>query len=95
MNNVHIKQGKMIRTWGGWYRHDEVYINGEKLEGTIQVRRKPKRPIDVLTGYKGMGVPGRAIEWLAKMNGYVGMPPGNYVKSENSQAPLSTENDNA
>lgn len=62
--------------WGQWYRHDKIKLNGQELEGTIQVSRKyfGKRMghrIESITCYKSGCVLGSDWVWLARQNGFV------------------------
>ncbi len=60
-----IELGERIRTWGGWYRHDRVMLDGVCI-GRIQVRRRNGR-IDALTADTGSAcVIGSDPEWLIR-----------------------------
>lgn len=67
LGSIRIREGQRIRTFGGWYRHDEVFVGERKLEGTIQVRRRHGR-IERTTGFGNSCVLGMDIQWLLKMN---------------------------
>ncbi len=73
---VKVVLGQKIRTWGGWYRHDTLIVNGKKLDGHIQIRRVPRRGrlpgrMEALTCAGNRCVLGNDFRWLARENGIV------------------------
>jgi hypothetical protein len=64
-----IKAGKQIRTFGGWYRHDYVHVDGQELFGFIQVRRRNGR-IETTThfAHTSSAVMGHDVDWLIEQN---------------------------
>jgi hypothetical protein len=67
--SVSIKAGKQIRTFGGWYRHDYVIVNGVELMGFIQVKRRNGR-IETTTNFQftSSAVLGSDVDWLYRQN---------------------------
>lgn len=57
--------GPKQRTWGGWYQHTQVFLDGVHI-GTIQTRRKNKRT-DVMTSTATHGVIGYDLQWLIRI----------------------------
>lgn len=70
--DIRIVGGQKIRTWGGWYRHDSVYVGGVKLEGHIQVMRRAGR-IEAITCFRDKCVVGSYVDWLIRMNREAGV----------------------
>ena len=68
-SSLSIKAGKQIRTFGGWFRHDYVFVNGVELMGFIQVRRRGGR-IETTTHFQhtSSAVLGCDVEWLYRQN---------------------------
>lgn len=72
---IEIVQGQKITgRWGEWYRHDTVVVDGKKLEGFIQVRRKyfGKRighRMETITCFRGVCVQGYNVKWLVSVQG--------------------------
>jgi hypothetical protein len=66
---ITTKLGHRIRTWGGWYRHDYVYVDGVELLGFIQVRRRNGR-IESTTHFQllSTAVLGSDVDWLYRQN---------------------------
>lgn len=50
------------------YRHDQLTVNGQPIEGCVQVRERSGR-VDVTTVYKDRCVLGRQHDWLLRQNG--------------------------
>lgn len=67
LDNVTIKNGNKIRTWGGWYRHDAVLLDGKEI-GFIQVKRRNKRTesITCTPGNDHRCVLGTDVQWLVR-----------------------------
>lgn len=65
-----VEYGQKIKTWGGWYRHDTYFLDGVKLEGSVQTKTNGRGGYDVHTGIGGYGVRGRDLSWLLRQNGY-------------------------
>ena len=59
------KKGEKIRIWQGWYRHDEFYLDGEKI-GHIQVKRQSGRITSHTCDIDGGGVLGSDVKWLLR-----------------------------
>jgi len=64
---LEITIGKRIRTFGGWYEHHTVSIDGKQLDGFIQVKRANKRTT-ITTHYQSTAVLGHDWGWLARCN---------------------------
>ena len=60
--------GPKVRTWGGWYRHASLRVNGAILEGCFQEKRKNRRTT-LLTVFREACVLGHDWRWLARQNG--------------------------
>lgn len=73
--DVRIEKGQPVTgRHGTWYRHDTVYVDGKRLEGGLQVRRRylGKRighRTEVSTFYRGAAVTGSQIQWLRSVQG--------------------------
>ena len=73
-DRVKVVTGEKIRTWGGWYRHDKVMLDGREI-GRIQVRRRNKRTETITLGPDPSGSPnggavlGSDIGWLLRIAG--------------------------
>jgi hypothetical protein len=69
MPSVTFETGKRIRTFGGWYRHDYVVVDGVRLAGFIQVRRRNKRT-ESTTHFQPLScaVLGDDWQWLYRMH---------------------------
>lgn len=73
-DRVKVVTGEKIRTWGGWYRHDKVMLDGREI-GRIQVRRRNKRTETITLGPDPSGSPnggavlGSDIDWLLRIAG--------------------------
>ncbi len=75
-HKVKIIQGERISTfqfpYKGWYRHDTIEVDGVKLDGSIQVRRRPASKkftvVDTLTCFRGGCVRGSDWYWLYQQN---------------------------
>jgi hypothetical protein len=69
MENFTIKAGIQFRTFGGWYRHDYITINGKELHGYIQVRRRKGR-VESITCFPHTSscVIGQDVRWLIQQN---------------------------
>jgi hypothetical protein len=69
MPTITFKYGHRIRTFGGWYRHDYVYVDGIELMGFIQVRWRNRRT-ESTTHFQFLSsaVLGTDVEWLYRMN---------------------------
>ena len=67
--NVTFKAGNKVRTFGGWYRHDAVLVDGIELMGFIQVRRRNGR-IESTTHFQFLSsaVLGSDWQWLYRQN---------------------------
>lgn len=63
---LEVKHGSKIRTWGGWYRHDEVFLDGRCI-GRFQIRLRNKR-IDSTTCHDATssGVLGSNLQWIIR-----------------------------
>ena len=61
---VTVTPGARVRTFGGWYRHDVVAVNGVVV-GRIQTRRRNGR-LSIITGHDASNtcVLGRDLAWL-------------------------------
>jgi len=66
---ITVEYGERIRKWGGWYRHDTYFVDGVKLEGSVQTSTNGRGGHDVHTGFRNSGVMGRNLDWLLRMNG--------------------------
>lgn len=68
MTAVTYETGEKVRTWGGWYRHTRVMLNGVEI-GRIQDRRRNKRN-DMLTlradALGGGCTIGHNVPWLVR-----------------------------
>lgn len=69
MSHSRRATGKKIRTFGGWYRHDLVFVGGIELMGFIQVRRSHGR-IESTTHFQFLSsaVLGTDANWLYRQN---------------------------
>ena len=66
---LEIVAGDKVRTFGGWYRHDVVTLDGTEI-GRIQVRRRNKRTDTTTASSIHAGaVLGRQVEWLLSQAG--------------------------
>jgi hypothetical protein len=67
--SVTIRTGKQIRSFGAWYRHDYVSVDGIELMGFIQVRRRNGR-IESTTHFQFLSsaVLGTDADWLYRQN---------------------------
>ena len=74
---VEIIGGKAIKSrWGQWYRHDKIKLDGQELDGTIQVKRvyfgkRFGHRVESITCYKSGCIIGSDWVWLARQNGFV------------------------
>lgn len=68
MPEIRITTGQVIRTRGGWYRHDTVTVDGKQLDGFMQVRRRNKRT-ESITCYRDACVLGHDVAWLQRVQG--------------------------
>jgi hypothetical protein len=67
--DITIKRGNQIRTFGGWFRHDYVSVDGKELHGYIQVRRRNKRTeTTTIFQHTSSAVLGSDVDWLVKQN---------------------------
>jgi hypothetical protein len=66
---VRFETGNRIRGFGSWYRHDSVYVNGVRLAGFIQIRRRNKRT-ESTTHFQPLSccVLGSDWKWLYRMH---------------------------
>jgi len=66
---ITVKAGKRIRTFGGWYRHDYICVDGVELLGFVQVRRRHGR-IATTTHFQhtSSAVLGTDVPWLVRQN---------------------------
>jgi len=66
---ITVKSGKRICTFGGWYRHDYVYVDGIELLGFVQVRRRHGR-VESTTHFQFLScaVLGTDVDWLIRQN---------------------------
>jgi hypothetical protein len=64
---ITITEGSKIRTFGGWYRHDTVLVDGIALEGSVCVKRRNKRT-EYLTCFRSACVLGTDTQWLIRCN---------------------------
>ena len=67
--SVRFIPGDRIRTFGGWYSHTDVYVNGVRLAGFIQTRRRNKRT-ECSTCFQPLSsaVIGSDWQWLYRMH---------------------------
>lgn len=68
-SSVTLKTGKQIKTFGGWFRHDYVFVDGVELMGFIQVRRRNGRT-ETTTNFQltSSAVLGSDVDWLYRQN---------------------------
>jgi hypothetical protein len=66
---VRLIPGNRIRTFGGWYLHTSVYVNGVRLAGHIQTIRHSKRT-ETHTCFSPLSsaVIGSDWQWLYRMH---------------------------
>jgi hypothetical protein len=73
-DRVKVVTGEKVRTFGGWYRHDKVMLDGREI-GRIQTRRRNKRTDTITLGPDPSGSPnggavlGSDIGWLLRIAG--------------------------
>lgn len=65
---IQIVPGKRVRTWGGWYSHSDVLLDGEKI-GFIQTRRGHGRTESTTHGLDHTCVLGYNVDWLVRQFG--------------------------
>ena len=67
--SVSIQAGKQHRTFGGWYRHDYVVVDGIELMGFIQVRlRNGRTESTTHFQHTSSAVLGTDVDWLIRQN---------------------------
>jgi hypothetical protein len=66
---IKFERGKRVQTFGGWYRHDYVLVDGVRLAGLIQVKLRNKR-IESTTHFQPLScaVLGSDWKWLHKLH---------------------------
>ena len=66
---VTFTTGRMIRNFGGWYRHDLVLVDGIELMGFIQVRGRDGH-VESTTHFQFLSsaVLGSDWQWLYRQN---------------------------
>jgi hypothetical protein len=62
-DEIKVVPGQRIRTFGGWYRHDVVTLNGREI-GRIQTRRRNGRFSTLTAGLGSTCVLGSDVAWL-------------------------------
>lgn len=66
-SNVRLQLGPKVSTFGGWCRHDKVFLDGQVI-GRIQTRRGKGR-FEIITIANNVYIPGYDIDWLVKREG--------------------------
>lgn len=63
-SNLRIAPGRKVRTFGGWCRHDKVYLDGHEI-GRIQTRRGRNRT-EYITAAGNAYILGYDVDWLVQ-----------------------------
>lgn len=63
--DVVITPGAKVKTFGGWYRHDVVTLNGREI-GRVQRRRRNGRFDTITLGLGTTCVLGQDVAWLVR-----------------------------
>ena len=61
-SNLTIAPGRLVKTFGGWCRHDKVLLDGIEI-GRIQTRRAKNRT-EFITLAGNVYILGYDVEWL-------------------------------
>lgn len=67
LGRVRFEHLPKVRTFGGWYQHTVVCVNGREI-GRIQTRRRNKRTDTLTTPAHGGCVLGTDVGWLTRMD---------------------------
>lgn len=67
--DVYFYSTGKIKTFGGWYQHYYITIDGKSLLGSLQTKRAHKRT-ECITIFGDGCIIGHDWRWLAKQNGY-------------------------